>query len=619
MARTETAQDESVKAEKSVTRQLSEAKAASRRGDQAGARALYEAVLARYPGNRKAQAGLAGLTRPGAADPHGRKLARLLGLYQHGQYAEALEGAEGLLACDPGDKDTRNLIAACHRMMDAPELALPIYRARLEEDPEDATLWEKCGSTLTAMLRLGEAAECLQMATRLAPDTITNWLQLAHCHQRRGDNPAAFQALTQALGRDADHVGALDQLGQVLRDMGRSDMALAAHERALSLSRKPSERSLIQANIGVILSANGDRDGARDRYFAALYERPGNVHALLNLVTLACPGDTADLTSRADRLLQGDDLKLADRSQLNFALFRLLDREGKDPARAFGHLETGNAQRRELIRYTPDNQTALFRAIRQMSEDLPSAPAVQDGPRPIYIVGLPRSGTTLTEQMLSAAPGVHAAGELTMVERLSIDLLRRLETEGRARPGPEDILEVATELRSGLAAVADGAPVILDKMPLNFRWVGLILAALPEARVIHIRRDPVETCWSNFTTSFSAHGNGFAYGLADLVHYHGLYSDLTDHWRGCFPDRVRTIAYEDLVARPEPVMRDLVDWCGLDWSNGCLHPETVDRAVLTASVHQVRREIYNGNRGKWRPYAAFIGTLLEGLGPAHAA
>ncbi len=132
--------------------------------------------------------------------------------------------------------------------------------------------------------------------------------------------------------------------------------------------------------------------------------------------------------------------------------------------------------------------------------------------------------------------------------------------------------QFATELRAGLGAVSQGQPVVLDKMPLNFRWVGLILAALPDARVVHIRRDPVETCWSNFTTSFSSHGNGFAYGLDDLVHYHRLYSDLTDHWRCRFPDRFRTVPYEDLVARPDPVMRALVEWCGLDWSDGCLHP-----------------------------------------------
>ncbi|QEW22270.1 photosystem I assembly protein Ycf3 [Marinibacterium anthonyi] len=608
-----------MKAEKSVTWQLSEAKAAARRGDRARAQALYEAILGKYPGNRKARAGLAGLGQAVVTDPDGRQMARLLGLYHNGLYAEALEGAQQVVADAPDHKEARNLIAACHRMMDAPEKALPIYRARLEEDPGDAGLWERCGSTLVAMLRLGEAAECLQMATRLAPDVTGNWLKLANCHQRRGDNPSAFQALTQALGRDPDHVAALDQLGQVLRDMDRTDMALAAHERALSLSREPADRSLIQANIGVILSSRGDREGARNRYLAALTERRGNVHALLNLVTLAFPEDTHTLARRAERLLEDGGLNLQDRSQLNFALFRLRDREGKDPARAYAHLQEGNALRRELIRYSVDNQTALFRTIRVMSDDAPVVREIPDGPRPVFIVGLPRSGTTLTEQMLSAAPDVHAAGELTMVERLSIDLLRRLEVENRRIPTAEDMRQFATELRAGLGAVSQGQPVVLDKMPLNFRWVGLILAALPDARVVHIRRDPVETCWSNFTTSFSSHGNGFAYGLDDLVHYHRLYSDLTDHWRGRFPDRFRTVPYEDLVARPDPVMRALVEWCGLDWSDGCLHPETVDRAVLTASVHQVRREIYNGNRGKWRPYAPFIGTLLDGLGSAHAA
>ncbi|MGR3802200.1 tetratricopeptide repeat-containing sulfotransferase family protein [Marinibacterium profundimaris] len=658
---------------KSVARQLADAKTAAKRGDPVRAREIYVEILAAYPGNRKAQAALAALDRAGvAADaspgqgsagqtsagqgaagqghadqgpgiatgsafgasgtgslisataaPAGRQgtdhLQWIYALYHKKQFSKALLAAEGILEDDPTCKPTRELRAACLRMLDRPEEALTIYRERLEEDAADAGLWQNCGSTLIEMLRLKEAEECLRMATRIAPDSLPGWMLLANCHQRMGDGPAAYEALTQALGRDPGNSRALDQLGQVLRDMGRSDMALGAHEQALRHAGSARERSQILTNIGVICSASGDRSAARDRYRAALAEQSDNVHALLNLVTLAHEGDTDDLVRRTRKLLRKETLQLQDRSKANFAMFRLLDRIGTDPARAYDHLERANAERRELIQYSPANQDALFRAIRRMSDDTPDITGVTEGVRPVFIVGLPRSGTTLTEQMLSAAPGAHAAGELTMVERLSLDIMRWLEAEQRPAPLAEEMAHYATELRSGLTAVAGGAPVVLDKMPLNFRWVGLLLKALPDARVLHVRRDPVETCWSNFTTSFSSHGNGFAYGLSDLVHYHRLYSDLTAHWAQCFPDRIRTLRYEDIVDAPEPTMRGVVDWCGLEWSDDCLHPETVDRAVLTASVHQVRRKIYNGNRGRWRPYVPFIGPLLDAFDTAHAA
>lgn len=617
---------------KSVARQLSDAKSAAKRGDSDAARDIYHAILSKFPGNRKAQSGLAALdkaaaaTGPATGPDTARNTARtadrlqyLHGLYHKRRFDEALAAVDLILDEDPTDKPAREFRAACLRMLDRPEEALAIYRARLEEDAADADLWQRCGGTLIEMLRLKEAQECLEMATRLAPDTIANWLMLANCHQRTGDNPGAYNALTQALGRDPNNSRALDQLGQVLRDMGRTDVALGAHEQALKLAHSAGERSMILANIGVIHSAAGDRDAARDRYRAALAEQDGNIHALLNLVTLAHRDDTDDLIHRARRLLRQNTLNLRDRSKVNFAMFRLLDRSGADPARAFEHLARANAERRQLIHYNPANQEALFRAIRKMSDGAPRLTEVTQGVRPVFIVGLPRSGTTLTEQMLSAAPGVHPGGELTMAERLSLDLIRWLEGEGRAAPQAHEMQHFAREMRTGLTAVAGDAPVVLDKMPLNFRWVGLLLSALPDARVIDIRRDPVETCWSNFTTSFSSHGNGFVYSLDDLVHYHRLYTDLTAHWAQAFPDRYRTLRYEDIVEAPEPTMRDIVDWCGLEWSEDCLHPETVERAVLTASVHQVRRAIYNGNRGKWRPYAGFLGPLLDGFGVAHAA
>ncbi|MBB93023.1 MAG: hypothetical protein CML68_00230 [Rhodobacteraceae bacterium] len=609
-----------MKAEKSVARALTEAKAAARRGDIPAARDLYLDVLDRFPGNRKARAGLLALDDPGEQDARiARKIRSLHALFNAGSYAMALDGAQAVLKDAPQAALALDLAAACLRRLDRPDEALPIYRARIETDPDNGELWKLCGSTLIEMMRLTDAAECMVMATRLAPDVIDNWMRLANCHQRRGDNPAAFESLTQALGRDPQNPAALDQLGQVLRDMGRTDLALDAHEQALTLSSAPTERSRIEANIGVILSANGDTTGAGARYRSALRTHDGNIHALLNLASLAQPEDLAEVRNRALGLLDTDDLAPLDRSRLHFALFRVLDRAGTDPAEAFDHLDQGNAIRRKLIRYEPSNQTCLFRAIRSMSDQAPQLDASGDGLRPIFIVGLPRSGTTLTEQLLSAAPGVHPGGELTMTERLCFDLMRRLQNEGGRVPSVDDMHHFATELRQGQAALANGAPVLLDKMPLNFRWTGMLLAALPDAHVVHIRRDPIETCWSNFTTSFSSNGNGFVYGLSDLVDYHRLYTDLTDHWARQFPDRIHMVRYEELVSTPEPVMRGLVAACGLDWSDDCLHPERVERAVLTASVHQVRKAIYNGNRGRWRPYTPFISTLLDGFGRADAA
>lgn len=606
-----------MKAEKSVTWQLSEAKAAGRKGELDRARELYEAILARYPKNRKAQVGLAALGRDG--EKIDRRLTAIFADYRQGEYAKALEAVIAYLNEAPQHKEARELKAACLRMVGRPDEALELYQARLDEDPGEPELWDKTGSTLVEMLKLTEAEKCLLMAVRLDPDRIPTWLRLTNCYQRRGDHPAAYNALTQALGRDPANHAALDQLGQVLRDMGRTELALDAHEQALKNARSDIARAAILANIGVIRSAIGDIPGARDSYFAALKAESTNVHALTNLSTLGAPEDTDQLIDHAKGMLKNANLSNFNRSQLNFALFRLIDRRGDDPAGAFEHLSEANAIRRRLIRHSPEQHSGLFRVIRMMADATPIISEATPGARPVFIVGLPRSGTTLTEQMLSAAPGVHAAGELTMGDRIALPLLQRIEQEDRSGPTLEEMHFISTELREAMTAVSHGQPVILDKMPLNFRWVGLLLSALPDAKFINVHRDPVETCWSNFISNFSSHGNGFVYGLTDLVHYHALYEDLTAFWAQRYPDRFRTIHYEELVSTPEPVMRDLVDYAGLEWDDSCLHPENVDRAVLTASVHQVRQAIYNGNRGKWRPYAPFISPLLDAFGEPHAA
>lgn len=596
-----------------VSRLLARARSARRKGATEQAEAIYHDILLRYPGNRAARSALLDLSRPTG----GNRLGPILKLYENRRYRDALDAVTAFLDDDPDNTEALNLQAACYRMTGQPEPALDIYRRLLDDRPQDDTLWQKCGATLMDMMRLQEAAECLEMATRLAPQSALNWMTLAHCHHRRGEYTRAYEALTQTLGRDPGNSAALDQLGQVLRDLGRIDLAIAAHERALAAAATTMERSAAYTSLGVARSAQGDKPAARSNYRRAMRSYPRNVQALLNLARLSDdPGD-ADLTDRLRAMLEDPGLTPLSRSQAHFALFSLLDRAGAEPGEAFDHLKTGNDLRRQVIRYAPQAQEAIFTYIRKLSER--TAPNHDTGPgaRPVFIVGMPRSGTTLTEQMLSAAPGTFAAGELTITECLALDLIRDLQQRKRANLTPSEMGEFATALRTRLTATAGQAPVIIDKMPLNFRWAGLILAALPDARIIHIERDPLETCWSNYKTSYSSHGNGFAYGLTDLAHYHGLYRDLTQHWRERFPDRFHSLPYESLVADTEATMRGLVEFCDLDWSDDCLHPDRAGRAVLTASAHQVRRPVYDGNRGDWRKYTGFLTPLIDGLPPCN--
>ena len=231
---------------------------------------------------------------------------------------------------------------------------------------------------------------------------------------------------------------------------------------------------------------------------------------------------------------------------------------------------------------------------------------------------MPRSGTSLVEQILASHPAVHGGGELddlgAIIDRLPASL-------ASSKPYPACIADAdATMLRgvgaryvAGLRALAPAAARITDKMPANTRHIGLIRCLLPGARIVHCRRDPLDTCLSCFTTLFTI-GQDFSYDLAELGGYYRVYDGLMAHWRAVVPDML-DIDYEDVVADLEGQARRLVDFCGLDWDDACLDFDKTERIVRTASSAQVRRPIHDASVARWKRYEAHLGPLIEALGP----
>jgi hypothetical protein len=239
----------------------------------------------------------------------------------------------------------------------------------------------------------------------------------------------------------------------------------------------------------------------------------------------------------------------------------------------------------------------------------PAAPAIHPAPaarRPIFVLGMMRSGTTLMEQILSSHPQVHGAGELEILPRLTGMEL----TQAPAGPLDECAL---TRIRDGYLAVLNdepGAkPVVVDKLPANFRFIGLIQKAFPEARILHMRRDPVAVCWSVYKTYFTHSTIGYAHNLQDTMAYYDLYEKMMADWRAAYPEGFMDVDYEALTRTPEPVIRAVLDYCGLTFDAACLSPQNNQRAVQTASLRQVRSGIYQGSSKKWRAFDPYLAPL----------
>jgi len=360
----------------------------------------------------------------------------------------------------------------------------------------------------------------------------------------------------------------------------------------------------------------GRLEEAAASFAETLRQKPGHAlaHANLGLVGKARPGDPriAQLRALAADPATGAD----DRISLGFALGKALDDTGETEG-AFRAYSEANRLKRAQLGYDPARDAELFRLIRAIFEDEVEAAAPLPGARrPVFVVGMPRSGTTLVEQILSGHSRVCPAGELSLMEEITRPIL----DEARAAPGFRLSAEAAARVRAaylaGLAkAAADASPVVTDKMPRNFRWIGFILAAMPEARIVHVRRAAPATCWSIFKLQFAGARHGYAYDLADIAAYYRLYLDLMDFWRARFPGAVLDVRYEALTEDPEREARAILDHCGLEWEPGCLDVRGSKYAVKTASLAQVRRGIYTGSSADWRRYEAHLGPLLRALGP----
>jgi tetratricopeptide (TPR) repeat protein len=416
---------------------------------------------------------------------------------------------------------------------------------------------------------------------------------------------------------------AVNQMGRVAFERGDLEGSLTHYRRALALNPNLADA---HNNMGNALKELGRLDEANSAYVEAIRLEPGLTGAHLNLAdSKTFTRNDSQLAALETLAAKTDCLSAADRIHLGFALAKAYA-DLKDHPRAFKHLREANAAKRATIAYDEAATFAFFDRIERTF----TAAAIRTrsgggdpSAMPIFVIGMPRSGTTLVEQILASHPMVFGAGEL----RALYDIVATVhDVAGNTLDYPE-FMSVAdgTALRQiGLRYIAElrkRAPTservpgrITDKMPSNYYYVGLIHLALPNAKIVHCVRDPIDTCISCFTKLFTAE-QSHTYDLAELGRYYRRYQRLMAHWRRVLPaGRMLDIRYEDVVADLEGQARRLLDYCGLPWDDGCLAFHRTVRPVRTASATQVRQPIYKSAVGRWKAYEKELGPLLAALG-----
>ena len=520
---------------------------------------------------------------------------------------QAIDSFRNAIAVMPQYAAAHNGLCNALHLAGKPAEAAASAQAALRLQPNYAEAHNNFGNALLDLGRTNEAAQAFSMALRLQPGLVQANAGLGKALNALGYHRQAEECLRKGLEARPDSATWHNELGNALSDQNRVEEAEVQYRRALDLEPELAEA---HSNLAIALADLGRFDEARSRYETALRFKPGFCEAHYNLSAIKTYTLEDEQVDAMRRLESDSNLGDEDRSYLFFALGKAYEDLG-EVDRSFEYYAEGNRLRKATLGYNIQADVAQFAQIKS-AYDPASADIEPDSSnvRPIFIVGLPRSGTSLVEQILASHSRVYGAGEVGFASRILLPMLGKASQAGTTI-GEDDLRAFRAEYLGELGLIAPGAGIITDKLPGNFRWIGFLLAALPEARVIHVRRNPMASCWSMYKRVFQR--DGFTNDLEDLGKYCLMYNELLAFWNEAVPSLVYELGYERLTEDPEPETRKLLEHCELSWENDCLDFHATKRAVRTFSGSQVREKIYTGSSEAWRRYESHLRPLLSVL------
>ena len=493
-------------------------------------------------------------------------------------------------------------------------------RKILAEWPGDVALRVDYAQSLLAVDDLETAAAEASTALACDPGLLRAWLVRATALRGLGQTETAIGCYRRVIELRPGFAGAHINLGNALFEHGMYQEGIANIRQAIALNPASADA---HNNLGTALQETGALDEALAAFETAVDLAPGNgmfYRMLVNTGRLA-PGDAR--FRRLEALVAGMDcLPESARLEIHFALGAAYSDFG-EPGKSCFHVNEGNRLKRHCITYDEARCLQLFARIQQAYP--PGTPLVDPGQGlrgqgPVFVVGMPRSGTTLVEQILSSHSGVYGSGEITVLPRV-VQEIEREPVAGtfRDEAGGRDRAHLARLGAAYLVGIRKPAPLaerIVDKLPDNFLRIGLIHQAIPGARIVHVTRDPVDTCLSCYSKLFRYNNVPFSYHLAELGRYYRAYRGLMAHWREILPEgTILDVAYEDIVADLEGQARRLLAFCDLPRSDACLTFERTQRTVRTASSAQARQPLYATSVGRWHTLRTFAAPLIDALGP----
>ena len=613
---------------------------------------------------------------PEIKNPSEGQIELLINSYNNGHYNQTVHEALKLQSKFPTSFIIYNILGLSNFALGKLDCAIDFYNSALSLKPDYSEVYNNMGTALQQQGKVDEALECYTKALSFQPDYATALYNMGVLLQNQGKHDEAQNSYNKALLIKPDYPEAINNLGVVLhekgnledaitsfskalllkpdyadacnnkgnalKDLSKLDDAMAAYNKALSIKPDYSEvynnmavllqeqGKLVEAlesynkalllnpndpeiynNMGAVLKDQGRLDEALQAYNKAISLKPDYSEAHRNKSTIIKYAVNDKHLLEVEKQYSDAALTDYDRCNLCFALAKMYEDIG-DLDKAFTYLSLANKLRKKQLGYSIDLDKKLFVNLRKTQPILLKTrlekKEISVDTKPIFIIGMPRSGTTLVEQIIASHSKVLGAGELEYIRQLGGNLAVNPESISNGA-----ILEFRNRYLSELSKLSSGQPFVTDKMPQNFCFIPLIVAALPEAKIIHVQRNAAATCWSNFKKYFVKNGLGFSYDLSDTVEYYKLYADLIELWQSQYRDKIYNLNYEKLTTDQENETRKLINHLDLNWEKACLSPHENKRSVRTASQQQVRKKLYQGSSTVWRRYEPYLNGVFDCL------
>jgi tetratricopeptide (TPR) repeat protein len=567
-----------------------------------------------------------------------------------GRQEEAVRLIKRAIKLNPVDAQAHGNLGLAYQRMENLDLAECHLRKSIDIDANKPAIWNSLGNVLRDKGQASDAVSIYERTLRVNGNYPECWTNLSKALVDLGEFERAFQAVRRALQIDPALPESHNQLAEVYRKKSKFDQAIRAYKKSLELDPTLYESMLGLATVyresedsdaahailsrliklepnhakaytvlGILKEQIGDAAAAADCFKKSIELAPNAVSPHCHLSQIKGRKSSEEEILAMERFQESTNLSHADKAHLHFGLGAAYDQQGQTD-KAFEAWLTANQIKAERFPYDPDkrqrHRDQTIEHSRALAARLTELPA-QDVRQLVFVMGMPRSGTSLTDQILSSNSGVSSLGEVGYADDMAVQvktLTGKLYPQGLAKLAVDDIGLLRADYLKRIPSKHSEYQVLIDKTPMNYQHLGLLAEVFPNAKFIHCRRNPMDNCFSIFKLSF-ADDQSYAHELTALGHHYTLYEGMMDKWKEMYPHRILDIHYEDTVADIKAQCIRLVEFLGLAFEPAMLEFYSAERLVRTPSASQVRQPIYKSSVQAWKKYEQHLQPLVSALGP----